>query len=107
MPVGYLPQRLDVLDDTATVLVNVARRAPDVPDQDVRAQLARLLFRGRRAEQVAGTLSGGERFRAALASILLARAPARPRRDGARAEVGVIGSTVGAPPRRLDTRGEG
>jgi ATPase subunit of ABC transporter with duplicated ATPase domains len=35
--------------------------------------LARFLFRGARADQVAGTLSGGERFRAVLAALLLAQ----------------------------------
>lgn len=34
--------------------------------------LARLLFRGATADQSVATLSGGERFRAALAPILLA-----------------------------------
>ncbi|MCZ9345909.1 ATP-binding cassette domain-containing protein, partial [Streptomyces sp. TRM76130] len=38
----------------------------------VRARLARFLFRGARADQRAGTLSGGERFRAALAALMLA-----------------------------------
>ncbi|MGH3239254.1 MAG: AAA family ATPase, partial [Spirillospora sp.] len=38
----------------------------------IRSGLARFLFRGARAERPAGTLSGGERFRAVLASLLLA-----------------------------------
>ena len=37
--------------------------------------LARFLFRGRRADQPVGTLSGGERFRATLAALLLAEPP--------------------------------
>jgi ATPase subunit of ABC transporter with duplicated ATPase domains len=41
----------------------------------VRAGLARFLFRGTRADQLAGSLSGGERFRAVLASLLLATPP--------------------------------
>jgi ATPase subunit of ABC transporter with duplicated ATPase domains len=41
----------------------------------VRARLARFLFRGQRADQPAGTLSGGERFRATLAALLLAEPP--------------------------------
>ncbi|WP_374194581.1 ATP-binding cassette domain-containing protein [Streptomyces sp. ISL-63] len=44
-------------------------------DKQIRSQLARFLFKGDRAEQQAGTLSGGERFRAALAATMLA-APA-------------------------------
>ncbi|MFL1427094.1 ABC-F family ATP-binding cassette domain-containing protein [Nocardiopsis sp. frass1] len=72
VPARFLPQRLDVLDDALTVAENVERLAPDVEDQRVRAQLARFLFRGARSAQLAGTLSGGERFRAALAALLLA-----------------------------------
>jgi ATPase subunit of ABC transporter with duplicated ATPase domains len=72
VPVRYLPQRLAVLDDAATVVANVARLAPHATDNAVRSRLARFLFRGDRADQVAGTLSGGERFRATLAALLLA-----------------------------------
>ncbi|MFE6307923.1 ATP-binding cassette domain-containing protein [Nocardiopsis sp. NPDC057823] len=72
VPARFLPQRLDVLDDALTVAENVERLAPGVEDQRIRAQLARFLFRGARSAQVAGTLSGGERFRAALAALLLA-----------------------------------
>jgi ATPase subunit of ABC transporter with duplicated ATPase domains len=72
---GYLPQRLDVLDDSLTVAANVAAAAPAASVNEVRAGLARFLFRGARADQVAGTLSGGERFRAVLAALLLAQPP--------------------------------
>ncbi|MFJ8198139.1 ABC-F family ATP-binding cassette domain-containing protein [Streptomyces sp. NPDC096152] len=72
VPLRFLPQRLDVLDDELTVAENVARRAPDVTVNHIRARLARFLFRGARADQRAGTLSGGERFRAALAALMLA-----------------------------------
>jgi ATPase subunit of ABC transporter with duplicated ATPase domains len=72
---GYLPQRLDILDDRLTVVENVRAVAPRASVNDVRARLARFLFRGARADQVAGTLSGGERFRAVLAALLLADPP--------------------------------
>ncbi|MQS38720.1 ABC-F family ATP-binding cassette domain-containing protein [Streptomyces katsurahamanus] len=72
VPLGFLPQRLDVLDDGLSVVRNVARFAPRATDNRIRAQLARFLFKGARADQPAGTLSGGERFRAALAAQLLA-----------------------------------
>ncbi len=72
VPFRFLPQRLDVLDDELTVVENVARFAPDATNNRIRARLARFLFRGARADQLAGTLSGGERFRAALAALLLA-----------------------------------
>ncbi|TDD70628.1 ABC-F family ATP-binding cassette domain-containing protein [Actinomadura rubrisoli] len=70
--VRYLPQRLDVLDERLSVVDNVRAVAPSAPVTEVRAGLARFLFRGARAERPAGTLSGGERFRAVLASLLLA-----------------------------------
>ncbi|MFF4118190.1 ABC-F family ATP-binding cassette domain-containing protein [Streptomyces sp. NPDC001714] len=72
VPIRFLPQRLDVLADELTVAENVARFAPDAGNNRIRARLARFLFRGARADQKAGTLSGGERFRAALAALLLA-----------------------------------
>ncbi|MEU3346145.1 ABC-F family ATP-binding cassette domain-containing protein [Streptomyces sp. NPDC006700] len=72
VPVRFLPQRLDLLDDGLSVAGNVARLAPGATNNRIRAQLARFLFRGARADQEAATLSGGERFRAALAALLLA-----------------------------------
>ncbi|MFE0427407.1 ATP-binding cassette domain-containing protein, partial [Streptomyces sp. NPDC058953] len=72
VPLGFLPQRLDVLDDELSVVGNVARVAPTATVNRIRARLARFLFKGAKADQLAGTLSGGERFRAALASLLLA-----------------------------------
>ncbi|MEU1511262.1 ABC-F family ATP-binding cassette domain-containing protein [Streptomyces sp. NPDC005811] len=72
VPLRFLPQRLDVLDDALTVAENVARFAPAATNNRIRARLARFLFRGARADQNAGTLSGGERFRAALAALMLA-----------------------------------
>ncbi|MGA4838565.1 ABC-F family ATP-binding cassette domain-containing protein [Streptomyces sp. G45] len=72
VPLRFLPQRLDVLDDELSVAENVARQAPDATNNRVRARLARFLFRGAKADQRAGTLSGGERFRAALAALMLA-----------------------------------
>ncbi|MGW7528279.1 ABC-F family ATP-binding cassette domain-containing protein [Streptomyces sp. NPDC054783] len=72
VPLRFLPQRLDVLDDELTVAENVARFAPGATNNRIRARLARFLFRGARADQKAATLSGGERFRAALAALMLA-----------------------------------
>ncbi|MEV7085020.1 ATP-binding cassette domain-containing protein [Streptomyces sp. NPDC093085] len=72
VPLRFLPQRLDVLDDALTVAENVARFAPEATNNQIRSRLARFLFRGARADQQAGTLSGGERFRASLAALLLA-----------------------------------
>ncbi len=75
VPVRYLPQRLDRLDDALTVAENVGRAAPAATVLEIRSRLARFLFRGTRADQLAGTLSGGERFRASLAALLLAEPP--------------------------------
>ncbi|WUT00452.1 ATP-binding cassette domain-containing protein [Streptomyces sp. NBC_00708] len=72
VPLRFLPQRLDVLDDGLSVVENVARFAPDATNNHIRARLAHFLFKGARADRAAGTLSGGERFRAALAALLLA-----------------------------------
>jgi ATPase subunit of ABC transporter with duplicated ATPase domains len=73
VPVRYLPQRLDVLDDRLSVVANVARFAPAATENQIRSALARFLFVQRAAEQRAGSLSGGERFRATLATLLLAQ----------------------------------
>jgi ATPase subunit of ABC transporter with duplicated ATPase domains len=72
VPVGYLPQRLDLLDDATSVLDNVRMRAPTATANEVRARLARFLLRGPKVELPVATLSGGERFRATLATLLLA-----------------------------------
>ncbi|GAA3495284.1 ATP-binding cassette domain-containing protein [Streptomyces prasinosporus] len=72
VPLRFLPQRLDVLDPELTVAENVARFAPGATNNRIRARLARFLFRGSRADQRAATLSGGERFRATLAALMLA-----------------------------------
>lgn len=89
VPVGYLRQRIGAdgeswegLDDTLSVIDNVRRSSPVVETRgsgvphpslvEVRQQLAKFHFRGELANQPAGELSGGERFRVALARILLA-----------------------------------
>ena len=71
--VGYLPQRIDGLDDDASVLENL--RTPGVGDVELRNRLARFLLRGDAVLRPVSALSGGERFRAALARLLLADPP--------------------------------
>ncbi|MDQ2846157.1 MAG: ATP-binding cassette domain-containing protein [Actinomycetota bacterium] len=72
VPLGYLPQRLDVLCDNDSVLDNVRAVNPAATPQQVRAQLARFLIGKAQVDQRGGTLSGGERFRVTLARLLLA-----------------------------------
>jgi ATPase subunit of ABC transporter with duplicated ATPase domains len=75
--VGYLPQRLDGLDENASALANVQAVAPGMSAGDIRNQLARLLLRGDSPDRPVHTLSGGERFRVSLARLLLAEPPAQ------------------------------
>ncbi len=70
--IGYLPQRVDGLDDARSVFDNIADAAPQVPEKELRNRLARFLIRGAAADRPVSALSGGERFRAALAKLLLA-----------------------------------
>ena len=68
---AYIPQRI-TLDPQLTLLQSVQRANPGVSEQHLRDQLARLLFRRESVHQRIGDLSGGERFRAAVAQVLLA-----------------------------------
>ncbi|KJL20549.1 putative ABC transporter ATP-binding protein YheS [Microbacterium oxydans] len=70
--VAYLPQRVDGLDEDRSVFENIAAAAPHVPEKELRNRLARFLIRGATAERPVASLSGGERFRVALATLLLA-----------------------------------
>lgn len=65
--VAVLDQHVAALDPAASVLDNLRRLNPGLPDNEARATLARFAFRNRAALQVAGALSGGERMRAGLA----------------------------------------
>ncbi|MGJ3509646.1 ABC-F family ATP-binding cassette domain-containing protein [Enemella sp. A6] len=73
--IGYLPQRLDHLDDNLSIIDSVRAHAPNTEPETLRANLARFLFRGDSITRPVATLSGGERFRVALAALLLAEPP--------------------------------
>jgi len=72
---ALLDQRAALLADDQTILENFRRLNPAASVNDAHAALARFLFRNAAAHQVAGTLSGGERLRAALACVLCAETP--------------------------------
>lgn len=73
--IGYLSQRIDLLDEQATPLENLRRAAPGVGDVELRNRLARFLLRGDTVLRPVSALSGGERFRLALACLVMADPP--------------------------------
>jgi ATPase subunit of ABC transporter with duplicated ATPase domains len=75
VPAALLDQRAALLNDDETILENFRRLNPAANQNDAHAALARFLFRNTAALQLAGTLSGGERLRAALACVLCAATP--------------------------------
>ncbi|MCG7596993.1 ABC-F family ATP-binding cassette domain-containing protein [Mycobacterium sp. PSTR-4-N] len=70
--VAYLSQRLDLLDDDATLADNLAAHAPGLSVTRRRHLLAQLLFGDEAVDRTVSTLSGGERLRATLACVLFA-----------------------------------
>ncbi|MFJ9365935.1 ABC-F family ATP-binding cassette domain-containing protein [Nocardia sp. NPDC101769] len=70
LKVGYFAQEHDTLDDQATVWENIRHAAPDAGEQDLRGLLGAFMFSGPQLEQPAGTLSGGEKTRLALAGLV-------------------------------------
>ncbi|EWC61023.1 ABC transporter ATP-binding protein [Actinokineospora spheciospongiae] len=67
---GYYAQEHETLDHSASVWSNVRRAAPDTQEQQLRSLLGTFLFTGEQLDQPAGTLSGGEKTRLALAGLV-------------------------------------
>ncbi len=72
--IGYFAQEHDTLDDAATVWQNIRHAAPDSGEQDLRGLLGAFMFSGPQLDQPAGTLSGGEKTRLALAGLVASTA---------------------------------
>jgi ATPase subunit of ABC transporter with duplicated ATPase domains len=68
--VGYFAQEHDTLDSRATVWENIRHAAPDTGEQELRSLLGAFMFSGPQLDQPAGTLSGGEKTRLALAGLV-------------------------------------
>jgi ATPase subunit of ABC transporter with duplicated ATPase domains len=67
--IAVLDQHVGLLDPASSILDNLRRLNPDLTANEAHAALARFAFRNRAALQIAGTLSGGERLRAAMACV--------------------------------------
>jgi ATPase subunit of ABC transporter with duplicated ATPase domains len=72
---AFLDQQTALLGDDSTLVAPFRRLNPASSENAARAALARFLFRNTAAEKPVGSLSGGERLRAALACVLLGDEP--------------------------------
>ena len=71
---GYYAQEHETLDPTRSLMENIRSTAPGTPDPELRRVLGSFLFSGDTVEQLAGTLSGGEKTRLALAILVCSAA---------------------------------
>ncbi len=74
LKVGYYAQEHETLDTTRTVLQNMQSAAPQLTDTEARSVLGSFLFSGDDANKSAAVLSGGEKTRLALASLVVSSA---------------------------------
>jgi ATPase subunit of ABC transporter with duplicated ATPase domains len=74
LKLGYFAQEHDTIDGLASVWENIRHAAPDTGEQDLRSLLGAFMFTGPQLEQPAGTLSGGEKTRLALAGLVASTA---------------------------------
>ncbi|GGO91402.1 ABC transporter ATP-binding protein [Nocardioides phosphati] len=74
LKIGYFAQEHETLDHNRTVLENMQYAAPQLTDSEARSVLGSFLFSGDDAHKPAGVLSGGEKTRLALASLVVSSA---------------------------------
>ncbi len=74
LKLGYFAQEHDTLDVKQTVLENMHSAAPQLTDTQARSVLGSFLFSGDDAHKPAGVLSGGEKTRLALATLVVSSA---------------------------------
>ncbi|WP_326599717.1 ABC-F family ATP-binding cassette domain-containing protein [Streptomyces sp. NBC_01803] len=74
LKLGYYAQEHETLDPDRTVLENMRSSAPDLDMVDVRKTLGSFLFSGDDVDKPAGVLSGGEKTRLALATLVVSSA---------------------------------
>nr|WP_062073367.1 ABC-F family ATP-binding cassette domain-containing protein [Demequina sediminicola] len=74
LKLGYYAQEHDTLDMDATVAENMRHSAPDLGDTEVRKVLGSFLFSGDDADKPTRVLSGGEKTRLALATLVVSQA---------------------------------
>ena len=72
--IGYFAQEHEILDGERTVLENMKSAAPDLDDTRVRTILGSFLFSCDDVEKSAGVLSGGEKTRLSLATLVASSA---------------------------------
>lgn len=72
--IGYFAQEHDTLDLDSTVLENLQHVAPNLDDTQARSMLGSFLFSGDDAMKPARVLSGGEKTRLALATLVTSKA---------------------------------
>jgi ATPase subunit of ABC transporter with duplicated ATPase domains len=74
LKLGYYAQEHETLDTERTVLENLRSAAPDLADTEARSVLGSFLFSGDDATKPAAVLSGGEKTRLALATLVVSSA---------------------------------
>lgn len=74
LKLGYYAQEHETLDPERTVLENMRSAAPDMDLVEVRKVLGSFLFSGDDVDKPAGVLSGGEKTRLALATLVVSSA---------------------------------